>query len=175
MPQISKSKLFAIALRAGFIPSYANDAAYESAKGSSGTESERYWNTTNKIIREHDGTSWRDQQAGVAAPSVEHFTADDTLTEGESGKICTNKGATKDVILKLPNGSAIGTSFAFAIMANEKFTVSAHQDEKIWHGEGSFYYGNNIYGSSPGAVVSVLKIGTRIVLRFECSVVCACH
>lgn len=41
------------------IPTFANDAAFESNKGSAGTAGDIYQNTTDGLIHHHDGTSWK--------------------------------------------------------------------------------------------------------------------
>lgn len=158
MGQLSKKEIFHAALRGGFFPQYSSDGAFESAKGSSGAEADRYWNTASKIVREHNGTVWRDQSASSGLPTVEHFTGSDTLAANETGKVCTNKGATTSIVLTLPVGASAGTSFAFAIIADKKITVSVQEGEKIWHGEGSYKYGSNFYTDVIGCVISVFKI-----------------
>jgi hypothetical protein len=47
----------------------------------------------------------------------EAFTADDTLTEAESNKVCSNLGATGTVVLTLPQSVTAGVKFYFVVMA----------------------------------------------------------
>jgi hypothetical protein len=49
----------------------------------------------------------------VGTGGMEAFTGNDTLTVGETGKLCTNKGATGTVVLTLPAASTAGKVFTF--------------------------------------------------------------
>ncbi len=61
--------------------------------------------------------------AGGGSNAIEEHTADDTLTEAESGSIHTNRGATGIVTLTLPASAAEGTKFTFAVQAAQQFRV----------------------------------------------------
>lgn len=68
-------------LSASAIETYANDAAYEAAKGGVGTEGDIYGNTTTNIIRYHDGTTWINVPGGL-----NNFTAvsDPTVNDDQT-------------------------------------------------------------------------------------------
>ncbi|MFP4145294.1 MAG: hypothetical protein ACLFV3_09135 [Phycisphaeraceae bacterium] len=55
---------------------------------------------------------------------IEHFTSDDTLEKLETGKVCTNLGATGAVTITLPQNAEKGELFAFAVMAAQELRVS---------------------------------------------------
>lgn len=55
--------------------------------------------------------------------ATEDFTAADTLTEFESGKVCTNLGAGGTVVITLPQAPAVGTYFDFVVMAAQRFEI----------------------------------------------------
>lgn len=52
-------------IQAGKLSVYASDLDYETAKGSPGAEGDFYWNSTDKTIKVHNGTSWITIQASV--------------------------------------------------------------------------------------------------------------
>jgi len=54
---------------------------------------------------------------------IEAHTADDTLTEGESGSIHTNRGATGIVKLTLPASASQGTEFTFCVQEYQQMRV----------------------------------------------------
>jgi hypothetical protein len=58
-----------------------------------------------------------------AAVTVEAHTADDTLTQGESGSVHTNRGATGVVVLTLPAGASAGTRFSFCVQEAQALRV----------------------------------------------------
>ena len=55
--------------------------------------------------------------SGGGSVVIESHTADDTLTESESGSVHTNLGATGTVTLTLPASAEAGTKFTFAVQA----------------------------------------------------------
>ncbi len=55
--------------------------------------------------------------------TIEAHTADDTLTEGESGSIHTNRGATGLVTLTLPASASAGTEFTFCVQDYQQMRV----------------------------------------------------
>lgn len=55
--------------------------------------------------------------------AMEAFTSDDTLIAGESGKVCTNLGATGTITLTLPQTPKAGTHFEFVVMAAQQLRV----------------------------------------------------
>ncbi len=61
--------------------------------------------------------------AGGVKTTIEAHTADDTLTQAESGSIHTNLGATGTVTLTLPASAPAGTKFAFAVQAAQALRV----------------------------------------------------
>lgn len=61
-------------------------------------------------------------QAAVAFPATtENFTASDTLTTGESGKHCTNIGATEAVMLTAPASPAVNDTYLLERVAAYAF------------------------------------------------------
>ncbi|MCK4999029.1 MAG: hypothetical protein KAS23_05825 [Anaerohalosphaera sp.] len=54
---------------------------------------------------------------------IEAHTANDQLTENETGSVHTNLGATGVVILTLPAGASAGTKFTFAVQAVQEFRI----------------------------------------------------
>lgn len=71
---------------------------------------------TGAVIRAMLVASPRDQ-------AVQHFTAADTLTVWECGKVCTNLGATGAVALTLPQDAKAGCWFEFCVMAAQQLRV----------------------------------------------------
>jgi len=57
-----------------------------------------------------------DLATAIDTRSIENFTAGDTLTSVETGKVCTNSGATTDIQLTLPTAST-GLTFTFVVDA----------------------------------------------------------
>ncbi len=55
--------------------------------------------------------------------TIEAHTADDTLTEGESGSIHTNRGATGLITLTLPASASAGTQFTFCVQDYQQMRV----------------------------------------------------
>jgi len=62
--------------------SYANDAAFEVDHGA-GAAGDIYWNTTEKLIREHNGTAWQNDKTSFE-------TQTDTTTTGSNQDITPN-------------------------------------------------------------------------------------
>ena len=60
---------------------------------------------------------------GNLVGTVEAHTADDTLTEGESGSVHTNRGATGTITLTLPASASVGTQFTFAVQETQQLRV----------------------------------------------------
>lgn len=55
--------------------------------------------------------------------TIEAHTANDTLTESESGSVHTNRGATGAVTLTLPANASAGISFAFAVQEAQSLSI----------------------------------------------------
>ncbi len=53
----------------------------------------------------------------------EHFTAADTLTVEESGKVCSNLGASGAVALTLPQSATKGIFYRFVVMAAQELRL----------------------------------------------------
>lgn len=78
------------------------------------------WNVaTGKI----DATGGGGSGASGGPLFIEAHTADDTLTEAESGSVHTNRGATGVVVLTLPASAAAGTQFTFAIQEAQQLRI----------------------------------------------------
>lgn len=54
----------------------------------------------------------------------EAFTAADTLTTAESGKVCSNLGAGGAVLLTLPQDATVGCRFHFTVMAAQELRIT---------------------------------------------------
>jgi hypothetical protein len=54
---------------------------------------------------------------------IESHTTNDTLAEGESGSVHTNRGATATVTLTLPSSASPGTRFTFAVQESQRLQV----------------------------------------------------
>lgn len=65
---------------------------------------------------------------------VENFTADDTLTVYESGKVVTNLGATGAVTLTLPQNATAGCWFIACVLAAQQLRIDPGA-------AGAFYFG----------------------------------
>lgn len=61
--------------------------------------------------------------AGGSKKTIEAHTADDTLTEAESGSVHSNLGAPATVTLTLPTSAAAGTAFSFAVQAAQELHI----------------------------------------------------
>ncbi len=72
--------------------------------------------------RDHHSTAVPGAGSGGSTVIEEH-TADDTLTEGESGSIHTNRGATGLVTLTLPASASQGTEFTFCVQEYQQMRV----------------------------------------------------
>ncbi|GAI56059.1 unnamed protein product [marine sediment metagenome] len=76
--------------------------------------------------------------------STEAFTAADTLTKEESGKLCTNEGAGGDVALTLPQDAEGGCRFTFLVVAAHYLTITS--------GAAGAIYLNGTKGSDVGFI-----------------------
>jgi hypothetical protein len=54
---------------------------------------------------------------------IESHTTNDTLAEGESGSVHTNRGATATVTLTLPSSASAGTKFTFAVQESQRLQI----------------------------------------------------
>lgn len=79
--------------------------------------------------------------------AVEDFTAADTLTEFESGKVCTNLAATGSVTLTLPQSPATGTYFDFVVMAAQDFRIDPGAGGAIYLGGAKGTDNKDIYAN----------------------------
>ncbi len=70
--------------------------------------------------RDHHSISLPGENGQV---TIEAHTADDTLTEGESGSVHTNFGATGLVTLTLPANASAGTKFTFCVQEAQGLRV----------------------------------------------------
>jgi len=61
--------------------------------------------------------------AGGVKKNIEAHTANDTLTENESGSVHINLGATGAVTLTLPTSATAGTVFTFAVQAAQELRI----------------------------------------------------
>jgi len=61
--------------------------------------------------------------AGGIKKTIEAHTADDTLTESESGSVHTNLGASATITLTLPTSAPTGTVFIFAVQSAQQLRI----------------------------------------------------
>ena len=61
--------------------------------------------------------------AGGIKKTIESHTADDTLTQSESGSVHTNLDATAAVTITLPAAAPAGTTFTFAVQSAYEFRI----------------------------------------------------
>ncbi|MFH1716959.1 MAG: hypothetical protein ABIF19_06380 [Planctomycetota bacterium] len=61
--------------------------------------------------------------SGGLKKTIEAHTADDTLTESESGSVHTNLGASATVTLTLPASAVAGTVFSFSVQAAQELRI----------------------------------------------------
>jgi len=61
--------------------------------------------------------------SGGVKKTIEAHTANDTLTQSESGSVHTNLGAAAAVTLTLPASAAAGTTFSFAVQAAQELRI----------------------------------------------------
>ncbi len=74
--------------------------------------------------RDHHSIALPGGSSGSSAGiTVESHTVDDTLTQGESGSIHSNLGATGAVKLTLPGSADEGTKFTFCVQANYQLRI----------------------------------------------------
>lgn len=66
---------------------------------------------------------WGDAFTYATPHSVENFTGNDTLTAAESGKTCTNAGASGAIELTLPT-AATGLTFSFVVSAAQYLRIN---------------------------------------------------
>jgi len=70
---------------------------------------------------------------GDAPDSVEHHTADDTLTLAESGSIHTNLGEDGAMTLTLPASAPEGTTFTFTVLTAQELRVEISAASKSFY------------------------------------------
>ena len=63
---------------------------------------------------------------------IEDHTANDTLTEAESGSVHTNKGATGAITISLPSAPTEGTTFTFFVYAAQEFRIDPGDNDAIY-------------------------------------------
>ena len=73
-------------------------------------------------MRDHHSIAMPGVGAGASITIVNH-TADATLTEGQSGMVHTNRGATGMITLTLPANATEGITFRFAVQAVQSLAV----------------------------------------------------
>lgn len=97
--------------------------------------------------RDHHSISMPAGGASTQMATIENHTADDTLTEGQSGSIHTNKGASETVTLSLPENPMAGTYYTFAVQELHQLRIdpgsSAIRDES-GQTAGSYKWANAI-------------------------------
>jgi len=73
--------------------------------------------------RDHHALAVPAPAGGGGDVTIEAHTADDTLTEAESGSVHTNRGATGVVTLTLPASAAAGAQFTFCVQEAQQVRV----------------------------------------------------
>ena len=74
--------------------------------------------------RDHHSVAMPAGGASTQTMTIESHTANDTLTEGESGSVHTNSGAESTVTLTLPENPIAGTYYTFAVQETEQFRIN---------------------------------------------------
>lgn len=87
----------------------------------------------NPILHTTVGTSMSQAEfeAVVHNFSIEHHTADDTLTVGETGSIHTNLGEDGAMTLTLPQDATAGCLFFFVVMTAQELRIDPGAAGKI--------------------------------------------
>lgn len=95
-----------------------------------------------------NSTKKMDAQGALAfvLPTGEDFTADDTLTSAESGKLCTNVGASGTVQLTLPTATGSRDVFGFLRYENQELRLKPSGSEIILGGGAGKYAALLTYG-----------------------------
>lgn len=75
------------------------------------------------VVDSRDHHSMSLPSTGGGGGVIEVHTANDTLTEVESGSIHSNLGATGVVTLTLPGSASGGTTFTFVVQASQQFCI----------------------------------------------------
>jgi hypothetical protein len=88
---------------------------------------------------------------------IEHFTAADTLTNNETGKICTNLGAVGAVIISLPTSAKKGMKFTFAVMAAQTFSINPGASGGIYVGGSKLADDTDLSSSEIGEAVTLVS------------------
>jgi hypothetical protein len=87
-----------------------------------------YLNTTAGETRE--GSAGSIAYTRIAARTVEHHTAGDTLTTAETGSVHTSKGASGTIALVLP-AATVGLEYFFYVGAVQELRIDPNGSETI--------------------------------------------
>lgn len=161
--QLNDPRLFSAALRGGFIPSYADSAAFETAKGSAAAIGDFFYNTTDNYFWMFDG-SWTWIRAGDAH-TVDGQHASDMLASAiasmpkrawgsiaATGTIHFNTGTISGTSGSYSGDTGFATTPAFLMSMNQDNPGGQHGWD-FWY---SFTYNTitnlsvNVVGSSGG-------------------------
>lgn len=108
-------------------------------------------------------------EAGGIKKTIQAHTADDTLTEDESGSVHTNLGASTTVTLTLPAPAPPGTVFSFAVQATQQLRIDpgtaairddSGQTADKYKSAGTIGAALTIIADSAGNWVTIAKNGT---------------
>lgn len=96
----------------------------------------------------------------VGTPSLtllkEAFTASDTLTTAESGKVCTNTGASATVALTLPAATGSGVYYTAMVDAAQTFGFGAAGSDTIQYNATVGAGGGSLTTNVAGRVVTIV-------------------
>lgn len=134
------------------LEAFADDAAYVSAHGPVFTGS-RYWNTTELVVREYDGTAWQNNKVLLS-------TGNDTTLTGVDQDVTPGRNQ----ILKLSNASL--SSIRGIIPSVQKFLI-------IVNGTGAAITVKDENGTATAANRIITGTGTDLSLSDKASILCA--
>lgn len=140
-------------IAAGKLATYASDAAYEAAKGSAGEEGDIYWNTTDKVIRLHNGTNWGSIQTNFP---MEYELASGAIDGVNQVYTLTNPPISDKHLSVIVNGLVLEPS-EFSLVGNTITLTSPLEVEQTiysWY----FYDGDAPVVSAPSGLLNTPDI-----------------
>lgn len=137
-------------IAAGKLASYADDASYESAKGSAGEESDLYWNTTIKAIRIHNGSLWTTLNANFP---VEYEVPTGLINGLNQNFVLSNSPVSEKHVIPFINGIAVTPSEFSLVGATVTFDVAPEQGQELYIFY--FYDGDSPVVLPPSGVLNV--------------------
>lgn len=97
--------------------------------------------------------------AGLAPQRFEIFTADETLTRGESGQVCSNLGATGTITLTLPQDAEAGDYFEFVVQTAQQLRVDPGAAGAVYIGGAKKTDNKFIWADDEGESIKLIADG----------------